>query len=174
MTKKYILTPALSDSGFKLKIPYEKELNPGQFDVVMNAEGPTLVLAGAGLAESPPVSIGEGVGPQGARIDRFAERGSRFGVAVDAEGNLYIADRNNNRIRKINSMGMIRTIAGLAHNLGLSVVAEGIETPEQQAVLIEMGCDELQGYLLGRPVDEETFLSRLRAHGSGNPAQPAS
>ncbi len=34
------------------------------------------------------------------------------GVAVDAEGSIYIADRNNNRIRKVDSMGMIRTIAG--------------------------------------------------------------
>ncbi len=34
------------------------------------------------------------------------------GVAVDSEGSIYVADRNNNRIRKVNSMGMIRTIAG--------------------------------------------------------------
>ena len=35
--------------------------------------------------------------------------------------------------------------------LGLNVVAEGIETPEQQRVLMELGCTQGQGYLFGRP-----------------------
>jgi len=34
------------------------------------------------------------------------------GVAVDKKGNLYIADRNNNRIRLVDKLGMIRTVAG--------------------------------------------------------------
>jgi len=40
----------------------------------------------------------------------------------------------------------------LAHAGGMRATAEGIETPEQQAWLINAGCDELQGYLLCRPV----------------------
>lgn len=42
-------------------------------------------------------------------------------------------------------------LIGLAHELGLSVVAEGVEEEAQRAWLCEQGCDELQGYLLGRP-----------------------
>jgi diguanylate cyclase (GGDEF)-like protein/PAS domain S-box-containing protein len=51
----------------------------------------------------------------------------------------------------------------LARRLGLTTVAEGVETPAQAALLDEMGCDQLQGYLLGRPMT----LDALRAHLAG-------
>jgi EAL domain-containing protein (putative c-di-GMP-specific phosphodiesterase class I) len=43
-------------------------------------------------------------------------------------------------------------IIRLAHLLDLRVVAEGVETPEVAAFLKEMGCDEIQGYLIGKPM----------------------
>lgn len=46
-----------------------------------------------------------------------------------------------------------RAIVAMAHELGLRVVAEGVETSEQAQRLREYGCDILQGYLYGRPVD---------------------
>jgi diguanylate cyclase (GGDEF)-like protein/PAS domain S-box-containing protein len=46
---------------------------------------------------------------------------------------------------------IVRTIIGLAHNLGLSIVAEGVETPQQLSILRDLTCDQLQGYLFGRP-----------------------
>jgi diguanylate cyclase (GGDEF)-like protein/PAS domain S-box-containing protein len=48
---------------------------------------------------------------------------------------------------------MVRTIVVLAHNLGMDVIAEGIETAEQVRHLQAVGCDYMQGYLLSRPVD---------------------
>ncbi len=47
---------------------------------------------------------------------------------------------------------IIRTIIALAHNLGMSVVAEGVETPAQRELLIRLGCEYLQGYLLHYPL----------------------
>jgi EAL domain-containing protein (putative c-di-GMP-specific phosphodiesterase class I) len=47
---------------------------------------------------------------------------------------------------------IVGTIVGLAHNLGLSVTAEGVETPEQLALVREFMCEEAQGFLLGRPL----------------------
>jgi EAL domain-containing protein (putative c-di-GMP-specific phosphodiesterase class I) len=49
------------------------------------------------------------------------------------------------------SLAIIRAVIGLAHGLGLPVVAEGIETEAQMSLLLHEGCDEMQGYLLGRP-----------------------
>jgi diguanylate cyclase (GGDEF)-like protein len=47
---------------------------------------------------------------------------------------------------------IVRTIVELGHNLDMRVVAEGVETPEQLAILRGMGCDDAQGYLFSPPV----------------------
>ena len=47
---------------------------------------------------------------------------------------------------------IISTIAHLAHALDMRVVAEGVENEAQFALLRASGCDEVQGYLLGRPL----------------------
>ena len=52
------------------------------------------------------------------------------------------------------------TIA-LAHQLGLEVVGEGVETEFQKRFLEEQNCDLLQGYLLGRPLPPEEILQAL-------------
>src|SRR5690606_25161531 len=63
---------------------------------------------------------------------------------------------------------IVRTIIALGHNLGLKVVAEGVETAVQLAFLRENGCDELQGYLCGAPVPAEAFARLLRSRQSSS------
>ncbi len=51
-----------------------------------------------------------------------------------------------------NNAAIVKSAIDLGHNLGLRVVAEGVETVEVAEQLTRMGCDVLQGYLIGRPV----------------------
>jgi diguanylate cyclase (GGDEF)-like protein len=52
---------------------------------------------------------------------------------------------------------IVATVVDLAHKLGLQVVAEGVETEAELAAVGEMGCDEVQGFLLGRPGPASTL-----------------
>ncbi len=58
---------------------------------------------------------------------------------------------------------IVSAIVGLAHGLGIRVTAEGIENAEQLETLRKVGCDEGQGYLLGRPTDARDIETRLLA-----------
>lgn len=57
---------------------------------------------------------------------------------------------------------IIRTIISMAHSLGLNVIAEGVETLEQQQCLLDEGCRHFQGYLFGKPLAIDEIEARLR------------
>jgi len=66
-----------------------------------------------------------------------------------------------------NSASISQAIISMAHSLDLTVIAEGVETPEQAQWLAAHHCDEAQGYLYARPmpVDQfETWLGQFKAH----------
>jgi EAL domain-containing protein (putative c-di-GMP-specific phosphodiesterase class I) len=52
-------------------------------------------------------------------------------------------------------------IIAMGHALGLRVIAEGVETEAHLALLQKQGCDEIQGFLVGRPVSAERFVEHL-------------
>jgi anti-anti-sigma factor len=56
---------------------------------------------------------------------------------------------------------IVRSIIDLGHNLGLTVCAEGVEDEIAQAMLIDYGCDNAQGYLISRPLPAEDLLAWL-------------
>jgi diguanylate cyclase (GGDEF)-like protein len=74
---------------------------------------------------------------------------------------MFIADM----VADPQGLSLVSTIINLAHSLQLKVVAEGVETEEQSRLLRLLKCDQIQGYLLCKPIPvdvlEETFLTRL-------------
>jgi EAL domain-containing protein (putative c-di-GMP-specific phosphodiesterase class I) len=56
---------------------------------------------------------------------------------------------------------IVRSVIALAHDVGLRVVAEGVEDASTHAALAELGCDVVQGYFLGMPVEADEMSARL-------------
>jgi EAL domain-containing protein (putative c-di-GMP-specific phosphodiesterase class I) len=65
--------------------------------------------------------------------------------------------------RDLDDARIVRSTIELAHNLGLSVVAEGLETLKAWALLAELGCDEGQGYFVSKPMPQEQFIAWAQA-----------
>jgi EAL domain-containing protein (putative c-di-GMP-specific phosphodiesterase class I) len=61
---------------------------------------------------------------------------------------------------------LVRTAVGLGHNLGMTIVAEGIEDADTALQLADVGCDIAQGYHFGRPTPAEDLYAWLRQHSS--------
>lgn len=57
---------------------------------------------------------------------------------------------------------IVRTIITMAHSLDITVIAEGVETAEQQQFLLDNGCTHYQGYLFSKPVPIDAFEALLR------------
>lgn len=55
-------------------------------------------------------------------------------------------------------MELVRSIIDLGHTLGLIIVAEGVETENQLALLLQIGCDRIQGYIFSKPISEEEAI----------------
>ena len=69
----------------------------------------------------------------------------------------FVRDINSND----NSTVIVETIIDMAKHLGLFVIAEGVETAEQLAFLVERGCHGYQGYFFSKPLTEEEFTRRF-------------
>jgi diguanylate cyclase (GGDEF)-like protein len=61
--------------------------------------------------------------------------------------------------RDLDDARIVRSTIELAHNLGLTVVAEGLETAKAWAMLSQLGCDEGQGYYICKPMPQEQFIA---------------
>jgi EAL domain-containing protein (putative c-di-GMP-specific phosphodiesterase class I) len=89
-------------------------------------------------------------------------------LKVDRSFVMRMVDNNEN-------IEIVRTILMLAQNLGMDVVAEGVETKEQLALLRKLGCENGQGYFFSRPVSvggAEKIISDTYAHADSSPDRP--
>ncbi|TWP53766.1 bifunctional diguanylate cyclase/phosphodiesterase [Lentzea tibetensis] len=76
-----------------------------------------------------------------------------------------------NMLTDASSNAITRSLLGLAHNLELEVVAEGVEDHETWRVLAALGCDIVQGYCLSKPLPAEEFVAWLDRHESTQDAE---
>lgn len=75
-------------------------------------------------------------------------------LKIDRSFVSHMADRPSDAI-------VVQTIVSMAHSLGLSVVAEGVETAQQRDLLLASGCTHFQGYWFGKPVPIAEFEAAL-------------
>ena len=68
-----------------------------------------------------------------------------------------MSSHKNNRI-------IVQAIINLAHDLGLRVVAEGVETQAEKDLLLELRCDEAQGFYFTQPLPAAELMVWLREH----------
>lgn len=96
-------------------------------------------------------------------LDDFGSGFSSFGMLQDYNFDILKIDMSF--IRKLEenpkTKSIVRSIIGMAHELDIKTVAEGVETEEQLNFLKENGCDYIQGYYYSRPLPEEEFIAFL-------------
>lgn len=79
------------------------------------------------------------------------------GIKIDKSFVTDMMDNKNNAV-------IVRSVIELAHNLGIKVIAEGVETKSVADELQKMGCDRLQGYYTGRPSTPEEIAQAIQIH----------
>jgi diguanylate cyclase (GGDEF)-like protein/PAS domain S-box-containing protein len=101
----------------------------------------------------------------GVQLDDFGTGYSSLTVLHDFPGDTLKIDRAfvTNMVDRTPSETIVRSIVGLAHNLGLIVIAEGIETADQMDALTTLGCEYGQGFHLARPLPSDETERFLRA-----------
>ena len=86
----------------------------------------------------------------------------KAGVLTPVGDPSALADALRDLLTDPNDAAIVETIIGLSRNLGLEVIAEGVETPEQRELLARAGCQLYQGYLFSRPLSADRLEAFLR------------
>jgi diguanylate cyclase (GGDEF)-like protein/PAS domain S-box-containing protein len=131
------------------------------------AEASRLVLE---VSESVAMSSGAGKAMQ-----RLAEMGVRLSLDDFGTGYSSLIHLKRLPVHEIkvdrsfvkllpsdpDAAAIVRSAIGLGHNLGLRVIGEGVEDAEAETMLLDAGCDAVQGFLVGRPLPEEEMTEVL-------------
>ena len=114
-------------------------------------------------------------------MERLSKHGFRFSVDDFGTGYSSLAQFKHLPVDEIkidksfvtelradsDDAAIVKSTIDLGHNLGVKVVAEGVETAEGWRLLLTMGCDLAQGYLISRPLPAEEVIPRLASMNDG-------
>jgi diguanylate cyclase (GGDEF)-like protein len=177
-----VLRRALSDAARWPNLSIAINISPAQIRDRRLVDLVGTAMAEAGISSSRVVlEVTEGLlidNPQQAQTRLEALRALGVRLALDDFGTGYSSlnylqkfpfdqlkiDRSfaGSLGRSNNAAAIVQSIVTLGHALGMKVLAEGIETEEQRVLLRLAGCDEMQGYLFGRP-GPAAAIDRMRA-----------
>ncbi len=93
----------------------------------------------------------------------------RFPVHTVKIDRAFVRDLDHDQDGRV----IANAIISLAHSLSLRTIAEGVETEAQASLLARHGCDEIQGYLIGRPLPAADFAAFVGTYQAGAPARMA-
>jgi diguanylate cyclase (GGDEF)-like protein len=126
--------------------------------------------------------------PEGARTTMEALHAAGFKLSIDDFGTGYSSMSYLKRfpvdklkidqsfVRELaasdDDLAIVSAIVQMAHSLGMSTIAEGVETAEQLALLKARGCDEIQGYYYSRPLEAGVFATFAAARRQAHPVAP--
>jgi EAL domain-containing protein (putative c-di-GMP-specific phosphodiesterase class I) len=88
---------------------------------------------------------------------------SNFGTELTAAKILSRRTWLSGMTRGGKDLAIVRSVIELAHNLGLETVAEGVEDSPTREALVELGCDQAQGYYFGRPMSAHELGVMVKA-----------
>ena len=186
---EWVLRAACREAaGWKLPLKVAVNLSPRQFQQADLPETVIAILAETGLSparlelEITETVIINDVARALSILRRL--KGLGIGIAMDDFGTGYSSlatlqvfpfDKikiDRSFVGQIGSSPqaavIVRAVLSLGRSLGMGVVAEGVETPEQMTFLTNEACEEVQGYLLGRPQPIEAFSADVDGAGTGH------
>lgn len=102
-------------------------------------------------------------------IDDFGTGYSSFRYLQDLDIDCLKIDRSFvSNVSNHRSAAIVKSIVDVGKNLGMCVVAEGVENEEELTLVRDVGCDMCQGYYFSRPISEEALVELVNSHGESS------
>lgn len=167
-------------SGVGVSVGVSVNVSAVQFELPDFAEMVQRILSRTGVAahlltlELTETSLIRNVNVAGRHLSTLREAGVHialddFGTGYSSLGYLEALPASSIKLDSAfiaratgNQPRMLRSLLELAHENGLEVTAEGVETPEQREMLRQLGCDRMQGYLYAKPMPAAEITAFLR------------
>ena len=96
-------------------------------------------------------------------LDDFGTGANGFTSLETIPASVVKIDRRliNSVVDNAKQQALVKSLIRMAHEMGMQVVAEGLELPVTQTMLQDWGCDAVQGFLINRPMPAEAFIAWL-------------